>query len=60
MWMAGCPLGTGPTCLRIIGPKVHVGENLNHGGCVAKVCESLVRLTGGVLKLSFWVAEVAG
>ena len=71
MWVAGycmqvieqCPLGTGPACLGIIGlgtvlPKVHVGENLSHDGSVAKVCKSLVRLTGGVLKLSLGVVEV--
>ena len=58
-----CTIGTGPACLGIIGLstvllKVHVGESLNHDGSVVKVCERLVRLTGGVPKLSFRVAGV--
>ena len=43
-----------------LGIKVRLAESLNNDGSVAKVCESLVRLTGEVPKVCFGVANVAG
>ena len=43
-----------------LGIKVCLAESLNNDGSVAKVCESLVRLTGEVPKVCFGVANVAG
>ena len=43
-----------------LGTKVRLSKSLNNDGSVAKVCESLVGLTGGVPKICFGLADVAG
>ena len=43
-----------------LGTKVRLSKSLNNGSSAAKVCESLVRLTGGVPKICFRVAGIAG